>query len=159
LKTAAARMALALSLLAIAACGGEPQEAGAPTAPEPAVTTTPSPQPTAQAVEPGTIPAAFHGVWDNEAGTCDPASDMRMEIGARSITFYESHGTVTAATTGAPGVVEIDLAMEGEGDTWTQRMQLSLDGEDADAGLLVRYDDDEAQRSTGVIMRRKRCPA
>lgn len=152
-------LTLAPFLLVLAACGGkEPEEDAAP-APEPAATEAAPPAPPAEATEPGTIPAAFHGVWDAGTGTCDPASDMRMEIGPRAITFYESRGTVTAATQSARGTIDIDLAMEGEGDTWTQRMELSLDGEGADAGLLVRYDQDEAPRSTGIILPRRRCPA
>ena len=35
------------------------------------------------AIAAGEIPARFHGVWDALTGTCDPASDMRVEIAKR----------------------------------------------------------------------------
>ena len=152
-------LALAASLLALAACGGKaPQEEAAP-APEPAATEAAAvAEPPAGESEPGTIPAAFHGVWDAETGTCNPASDLRMEIGPRAITFYESHGTVTAANPIDASSVDITLAMTGEGESWTDTMRLLVSGTGPDAVLAVQRDEPAGQRATGLIIQRKRCP-
>ena len=155
------RAAFLASLLALAACGGEAeQEAAAPgPAPSPA-TTAPEPAPSAAA----TIPVRFHGVWDAETGSCDPASDLRLDIGPQTIGFYESQGTVTAVDASDPDVASIQLAMEGEGDQWTQAMDLSLSGKGGDAFLYVRYlpdpeDEELSGRAGALTLRFKRCPA
>ena len=153
----------ALPMLALAACGGEPQQ----DTPDPATTAAAMPEPAASpepTLAANTIPARFHGVWDAETGTCDPASDLRLEIGAQTIGFYESQGTVTAADASDPDVVSIQLAMEGEGDKWTQAMDLALEGEGADAVLYVRHQPDEQDMEKGmapggVALPLKRCPA
>ncbi|MGB3471301.1 MAG: hypothetical protein WBA51_10810 [Erythrobacter sp.] len=73
------------------------------------------------------IPAAYHGVWDYEGGTCSPESDLRVEISGREVLFYESVGTVKAvAKDGEDTIVTLD--MEGEGETWEQEIRLSLEG-------------------------------
>ena len=71
------------------------------------------------------IPARFQGVWDYVEGTCAPESDLRMEISSNEIMFYESIGIVTDAESAEDGVI-LTLAMEGEGDTWVQKTQLSM---------------------------------
>ena len=79
----------------------------------------------------GAIPARYLGVWDYVDGTCSPESDMRMEIAPREITFYESYGAVSDVIPDGEDVIA-DLAMEGEGETWTNKLRLSLvevDGE------------------------------
>lgn len=73
----------------------------------------------------GEIPAKYLGVWDYIGGTCDPASDMRMEIEPRKITFYESVGQVSGTGTDEGDAV-VDLAMSGEGEEWVQSSRLSL---------------------------------
>ena len=161
--TTKASLILALPLLALTACGGEPQQgtpdpaATAAAMPEPA----PSPEPTLAA---NTIPARFHGVWDAETGTCDPASDLRLDIGAQTISFYESQGTVTTVDASDPDIVSIQLAMEGEGDQWTKTMDLALEGDGVDAILYVRHlpyaeDLENGMAPGGIAQRLKRCPA
>lgn len=149
-------LTLAPFLLVLAACGGkEPQEDAAP-APEATATEAALPAPAAEATEPGTIPAAFHGVWDAETGTCDPASDMMLRIAPDGIGFYESHGSVTRVTEGPDGRATLDLAMEGEGDRWDTTMTLNLTGQGADERLLVPFEDSEGKPAPLTL---KRCPA
>ncbi|WP_296721100.1 hypothetical protein [Erythrobacter sp.] len=74
------------------------------------------------------IPAQFHGIWDVPGGSCDPASEQRVEIDARRILFYESVGNVIG-TTGEGDRIAASLSMEGEGDAWATQYQLVLDGD------------------------------
>ena len=74
------------------------------------------------------IPARFHGVWDFGTGSCALESDSRMEITGGEIAFYESIGTVTAVASEADHTL-VTLAMEGEGETWSQVTRLTLKGE------------------------------
>ena len=127
----------------------------------------PAPQQTAIPVEPdggigdgapplpeliGTIPPRFRGVWDYVEGSCAPASDLRLDIGEASITFYESAGQLTGIEDSGTGSVIVTLAMEGEGETWEERRELVL--EEGGERLLVL---DPADASAGRDLPRKRC--
>ena len=131
------KLVLPVMVLALAACGSQDDAAEAP----------PEADQTAMPVEPDGgigdgaeplsdvrdaaqldgIPARFRGVWDYVDGSCDPASDLRVEISADRVIFYESVGEVENVTDGPDGT-EVDLAMEGEGQTWDSRFRLSLQG-------------------------------
>lgn len=156
-------LAVALSFLALAACGSETAEPPAAPATAEVVTadteSTPGDAPPATAPD-GTltaIPARFHGVWDAESGTCHPASDLRLEIGPETIGFYESQGTVRQATESVDGQTVIALAMEGEGETWDQTLRLKLEGSgEAERLLSLPASDSDAARSPIPL---KRCPA
>ncbi len=100
------------------------------------------------------IPARFHGTWDYVGGTCAPESDMRMEISNSEILFYESIGAVTAVTVEGQDAV-LNLAMEGEGDTWDQRTRLSIIGS-GDNERLAISDGDTPKIEDEYP--RKRCP-
>lgn len=106
--------------LAVCACSQEQQAAAPDTA-----DATEAPAATASG-KAGAMPAAFLGVWDFVEGNCEPASDLRIEIKPRSIEFYESHGDIQSVTVESPDVVVLDLAMEGEGETWTMRRRFTL---------------------------------
>ncbi|MEM8724733.1 MAG: polysaccharide deacetylase family protein [Pseudomonadota bacterium] len=99
------------------------------------------------------IPERYFGVWDYEGGTCAPESDLRMEIKAGEITFYESYGEVSDVRVEAGDTI-VDLAMEGEGETWMQSLRLSLVGEGADQRLHVT---DPAEPKAPDELPRKRC--
>lgn len=150
--------------LVLAGCGqpsGTPEAGGEPGAP-PAPAATPATAPDAPTAN--TIPARFHGLWDGESGTCQPDSDLRLDIGPQSIGFYESQGTVTAVDARDPDVVSVQLAMEGEGDQWAQTLQLALEGEGGNAILHVRYlpdpEDEELSGRAGTLSQRfQPCPA
>ncbi len=140
---------VAFAALALAACQQSPEDgadaADAPGAGETAMPVEPDggigdgAQPLPETVD--AIPEAFLGVWDYVKGSCDPASDLRVEIGPRTIGFYESHGEVTRVEVDGPNRIVVSLAMEGEGERWTMArlFTLSEDGQTltpaaADAG-------------------------
>ncbi len=106
----------------------------------------------AQELAANTIPARFHGVWDYVEGTCLPESDLRMEVSADEIMFYESIGKVTAATADGDAV-QLTMAMEGEGENWSEDYRLSLSG---DGEFLTPQSFYEGQTSEPLI--RKKCP-
>lgn len=134
--------------LLLAACGQQ-QEA-----------TTPEPGTPDTAVTPiaATIPARFHGVWDVADGTCMAASDLRLEVGARDIGFYESLGTVTGVTEAEDGAATIALAMEGEGERWDMAVTLAHTGTGEGERLAVIWPAEEGQPAPQPILLR-RCPA
>ena len=142
---------LALAVVAaLAACSAEPE-------PVPPADAAASASPTAAPAAPSTpaapaIPAAYRGVWDWQGGSCDPASDLRMEIGADAIVFYESVGEVLAAEAGEDSV-RLELAMSGEGESWRRTSVLTL----IEGGSMIET---EAQDPSGTgAMRYRRCPA
>ena len=120
-----------LPLLALAACGSADERTDADTlAPE---TSSAAPEPVAADDAQASltaIPEDYRGVWDIPSSNGDPASDLRLDIRANEIEFYESLGEVTAIERDGDGIV-VDLAMSGEGETWTVRNRLVLtdDGE------------------------------
>lgn len=84
--------------------------------------------PEVAAKDDGLIPARYQGVWDYEGGTCARDSDLRVQIRPESMSFYESIGTVTAVAAEGDDTL-VTLAMEGEGEMWTQVTRLALKGE------------------------------
>ena len=144
-------LTLMLAATLIAGCSGSEEEASAPEAIDTSVAVqtddrADDPAPSADVdtgdFEPsGTIPARYRGVWDYAQGTCASNSDLRMEISAREILFYESVGQVTGVTAEGDDVI-VALAMEGEGDTWDQRIRLSLTG--SGAGEQLETSDGDA---------------
>jgi len=149
---------LLAAAVALGACGSERSEAEALPAPEPAGTAAGPAETSAPATAAAAaIPARFLGIWDAETGTCESASaELMLRIARDGIGFYESHGTVTAVTARGDGTVAIDLAMEGEGDTWEMSMTLTLMGQGADERLVVPQEDNAG---TLVPLRLKRCAA
>lgn len=132
---------LLIGAFALAACGSDP----APSDPD--VTESPIPVepdggigdgagPPPEEALANRIPTRFHGAWDYVGGTCDLASDLRMEVSGSEILFYESVGIVTATEAEGDAVI-VDLAMEGEGETWQQRTRLMIEGEGNDERLLT----------------------
>lgn len=125
---------LPVAILALAACS---QEAEQPTAPpaEPAekvVLPDHDAPPAAdeqatEAKQAEAIPQPFIGVWDFVDGSCNPASDLRMDISPGEIEFYESHGAVTSVKIENAQSIVVSLDMTGEGENWqiTNRFVLS----------------------------------
>ncbi len=74
------------------------------------------------------VPARYQGVWDFEGGNCNKASDLRMEISPQEVLFYESVGTVTGVAQDGSDII-VTLDMEGEGETWVDKLRLSLEGD------------------------------
>lgn len=154
MRSATAALALGCALL-LAACGQRDEAAPVEASPAPDAAATTAAPATPPAVAAATIPARFHGVWDAETGTCDPASDLRLDVGPDEIGFYESHGIVTGVTEPGDGSAAIGLAMEGEGEQWEATLTFALAGSGTGERLTVRHEDGES--ATGPKL--KRCPA
>lgn len=158
------RAVLGLTVAAmLAACSGGAEEgpsgedtatpAPIPLEPESAAETAPETAPVEEALA-NRIPTRFQGVWDYVEGTCAPESDMRMEISAAEILFYESIGVVTGVEPEGEDVV-VSLAMEGEGETWDQEIRLALVGQ-GEAQLLETSDGEKPRANDDYPS--KRCP-
>ncbi|TKD51245.1 hypothetical protein [Sphingomonas baiyangensis] len=158
MMTTTRKAAMLAALTMLAACGGEPERAAevpatnrgdiAPTAtmPQPAPVATPQPSPmpspgpsaspepvTALPGSPGArlaeIPVAFHGVWAGDGTRCARSSDLRLEVAANGLTFYESFARPIAITRAAGRAIDVELELSGEGEVWRERQTLTL-GED-----------------------------
>lgn len=167
------RLAVALALAAplvgtLAACSSEPEPTESadafadrigggekPLAPDAAPTSSlnaapPPPMAALGAAKP--VPAKFQGVWDFIDGTCARESDLRMQVGSSSVQFYESVGTVNGYEQPDENTVILNLAMEGEGESWEERFRLSL----VEGGKFLEASEHSGY-GTGQAMRRKRC--
>ncbi|MEM7781147.1 MAG: hypothetical protein AAF697_12220 [Pseudomonadota bacterium] len=141
-----ARLAiLAAGAMALTACGSDPEELEVSDSSEPA----PAQE---VGVSGGTIPDRFHGVWDYVEGTCAPESDLRIEVSASQINFYESAGTVVTALPVGDTVI-VDLEMSGEGETWTQKSSLI----NAPGSDRLVFEPDAANPVADPANERKRC--
>ncbi|RED17024.1 hypothetical protein [Parasphingopyxis lamellibrachiae] len=138
-------MAIATTFLALGACSGgsttdtaEPDTAG----------------PGTDIVAPETheaIPQAFQGRWDFTEDTCaDPGSEMRLDIEADRISYYESSATPETITQTGPGALTVDHRFSGEGEEWTETLAYSL-SEDGERLTVTSPD--------GSMSVRMRCPA
>lgn len=144
------RLSPLFATFALAACTQSettPTETASPTPRATSATASPTPSDPPQAL---LIPDRFHGIWDYVKGSCDPASDMRTEIAERGITFYESHGAVTALAVESPERITVELAMQGEGEKWAMRRSFTLS--EGDTILTPTYGGDK-----GEPMPLKRC--
>lgn len=154
------RLSLLAPALLLAACGGDRQEEQG--APAPGETPSPSdvdlegdtpPQRTPEATAIA-IPARYHGVWDAVGGSCQPSSDLRVEIEPQRIIFYESVGSVTGMSSrGSDAVAE--LAMEGEGEQWSRSLRMTLSGEGGSERLVLA---DALETPRGNPIPLTRCP-
>jgi len=112
----------------------------APAAPK---SVAPAPAP-AQATT--SIPAAFHGVYDQDRESCGRASEYRLTVSADALRFHESIGIVRAVTVEGPNDLEVVADYEGEGESWTNRRRLRL----AEGRLTISGE--------GIEIVRLRCP-
>ncbi len=99
-----------------------------------------------------TIPEQFRGKWDYVQGTCAPESDLRLEVTANDLMFYESVGEVESVKVENDNQVVVELSMSGEGETWTERTRLTLTN---GGNMLTPVDADGEQ--AGTPMPRERC--
>ena len=118
------------------------------------VETSQSPAATPETPAPlSSIPAEFLGVWDAETGTCSRESDLRLEISSQEIVFYESFGQVVTAKRIGEATVEIALAMQGEGQTWSNTERLTVSGD----GQTLTLAPVQGETASDTIPRKK-CP-
>ncbi|MBI1402260.1 MAG: hypothetical protein GC147_03485 [Porphyrobacter sp.] len=150
---------LAPALLALAACGSPepapdaPDDTPIPVEPDGGIGDGAGP-PAALA---GTIPARFQGVWDAEGGDCSPASETRLEVGPDRLEYYESLGTVTGVEPSEGADALVTLAMEGEGQSWTDTVRLQLGETEGRERLLLLPGPDSENLPRPLP--RFRCPA
>ena len=170
----AMRVYLCLSAaLALAACSQEKTEQAGPAPEETMMPVEPDggigdgagpipaePEPTQQETpdiaEPPLIPADYHGVWDYVDGTCQPESDLRMEISGERIVFYESVGEVTNVASETNGDRIVTLAMSGEGETWASKLRLQMDSRGMRMVVLPE-NGEESSAADRQYSARKRC--
>ena len=92
------------------------------------------------------IPAAFHGVYDQDRESCGRPSEYRLTVTADALRFHESIGTVTGVIVTGRNDIEVVSDYEGEGESWANRRRLRL----ADGRLTISGE--------GIEMVRVRCP-
>lgn len=140
------RIATAAALLALAACSGGSEPAAEEQAPMSADTEAP-----AEAATLDAIPARFRGRWDFSDETCaDPASEMRLDVEAGRITYYESAAVPVTITETEQAALTVVHRFSGEGEEWEETLAYEL-SEDGDR-LTVHSPD-------GSMSIRMRCPA
>ena len=132
-----AKLALTVAALALSACGSQEDaseplpdttQTAMPVEPDGGIGDGAQPLPDARDTAQGDgIPARFRGAWDYVDSNCNPASDLRVEISADRVIFYESVGEVEDVSS-TPDGTEVALSMEGEGQNWDSRFRLSLQG-------------------------------
>jgi hypothetical protein len=96
-----------------------------------------------------TVPARFHGEWNENLKHCGTSlNDSRLIIGPEQIRFHESAGAIKAVVTQGETDLALIAELSGEGETWLtyNHFRLSADqksltdvtdgGED---GGFVRY--------------------
>jgi hypothetical protein len=136
--------ALAALPLALAGCGPSPDR-GAEAPPAPGDTDVPEgnvaretpPAPAASSpAQPSAppapaLPARFLGAWDRSAAACaGRGSEMRLVVEPGRLRFHESVARVEAVRETGNGVVEADLAFQGEGESWSETRSLRLLADD-----------------------------
>jgi hypothetical protein len=118
------RVASVLAALAVASCSGGSE-------PEDRPDTSAAGMENGSAVAAETLdamPADFHGRWDFSEETCrDPASEMRLDIAADRITYYESAATPETITRTGPEALTVVHRFSGEGEEWRETLAYELD--------------------------------
>jgi len=95
------------------------------------------------------IPAAFVGVYDRDGAACASAgSEERLEVSLVALHFHESIGEVRFVNPESDSVISVEADFQGEGETWRNRLRLSLGA----GGTLVVTQPD------GSSLTRIRCP-
>ncbi|MFC3712751.1 hypothetical protein ACFOMD_09230 [Sphingoaurantiacus capsulatus] len=81
--------------------------------------------------EPTAIPAVFIGLWaKDEEGCRVPASSIEwVRVTSQALRFHESLGTLRGVRASNADSVELDLAFEGEGETWQAIRTLRRSGD------------------------------
>jgi hypothetical protein len=105
----------------------------------------PVPQPTAHALA-YQLPPGFVGRWGMTKADCDPNSLVvkgLLTITPDRLKFWESKGSVQRIVRHSPYDVTLELAMTGEGQSWTSTTRLTLD---AAATQLVRAENSHSYR-------------
>ena len=97
------------------------------------------------AAQEGEIPEALHGLWAAGPEHCtDPASDGRVEVTARAVSFYAAYFTVRSVRRdGLYWIAEADVNEEDEEDARPGRLTMRLAAPDR---LDIAIDNDASQQ-------------
>lgn len=122
----------------LAACG----QAGAPASPPAAPATAEPPAPPAPVAQ-ATLPAGFLGRWAADAAACAVTGhESRLVVSPTDLTFHESIGRIRGVVAAGDRVADVTADFEGEGETWSRDMRLSLSADDQT--LTIEYPDGDA---------------
>lgn len=95
------------------------------------------------------IPAAFHGVWDENDTACkEKYSTMRLQIGTSGVKYWESSAKLISIVKSEDTSFAALYGFSGEGENWESTIAYALSDE---GNLLVQYSDD------GFSVDRVRC--
>jgi hypothetical protein len=104
----------------------------------------------AQAEPRNTIPAAFHGLWEENIDDCaNVESGTRIVVQATSISYFEEGDAVVSVTPRGPD--RIDLVVDYENYDGSERLNRTLSLSDAGETLTFSYPD-------GAAYVNHRCP-
>lgn len=90
-------------------------------------------------VSAGRIPEKLRGRWGLVPADCTSThGDAKglLEVGADTLTFYESRATLTELRESGADRIRADFAFSGEGQEWTQDVELRIWG----GAKLIRQD-------------------
>ncbi len=92
---------------------------------------------------PRSLPATMHGIWGYDAEACtNENSDGRVEVKARSVTFFASYCSFSRFRRGRDGAVTASGRCRGEGETNVEPGSVRLRHESPDR-LLIALDGGE----------------
>ncbi len=140
------RIMIAVSALALASCTGGTTGDDESAAIDGASIEPDAPTDAAAAETLAAMPDEYLGRWDFTEETCaDPASEMRLDIAANEIRYYESAAVPTTIAADEDGILMVEHSFSGEGEEWTEMLayELSEDGQrltvsQADGSMSIR---------------------
>lgn len=136
---------LLVAALCLAACSPQtqtPVDSASESQSEAVSSVVSSAAPVSSAAAVATLPAGFVGKWDEGPKPCSTEyrSQMQLDIAATELSFFESGGTVKSVKINSPTDIVAEVAMAGEGDTWTSSMHMVL----TDDGKTLTIDEGKA---------------
>lgn len=72
------------------------------------------------------IPTRFQGLWMGNLKQCGSLNDTKLEITAKELHFYESHGSVRSIRTEGKSELSLVADFSGEGEKWRQSLRFRL---------------------------------
>ena len=136
---------LLIAVLCLTACSPQPSDkvdsASASSEAAPVIVSSAAPVSSIAAAV-TTLPSGFVGKWDEGPKPCGTSyrSQMQLDIAATEMSFFESGGTVKSVKVTSPTDIVAEVAMAGEGDTWTSTMHMVL----TDDGKTLTIDEGKA---------------
>jgi hypothetical protein len=126
----------------LCACG----PAGAPASSPEAAPAQPTAIPPAPPV-PAALPAGFLGRWAADAAACTVAGhESRLVVSPEELAFHESIGRIRSVVASGDRVADVTADFEGEGETWSRDMRLSLSADDLTLTIQYPDGDDSSRR-------------